>query len=400
MLFRPTNIARFSRQAQFEMKNNGVDHLYLLSNGLLLYVGQLVDDNTAILTLFNPKTKAKVAERIMVSRMARVIPLDDDSFLLKTEYDDKLHILSAKNLETRENLQETISNFDTCCHISNNRFLSIHEENKTDATQLTLMNHDCRKKQFNQKVSFPVLIKHKDTEISYTGDLIKLDNGQIAFKVLGHNTEYFTVFVFDKKYDNEFSLSHILRPKRYPSNGSCASGKVVALTNGRLLTYHSAGKHFQIWEGKNCVKEWSWSDEDIRCSVRLFSNWTNDVAALPDGDHLLVKMGVKLFLFNMATSQLQSVEIGKLEVFSFCIYPNGQTIINGKNKDYSKTTLLTIDFACIADYRKGISTSLSQAIGRDPGSIVNGYLGHDKLYARDETSNNSNGSMIRQCIIS
>lgn len=395
MFFRLKNIAPYRRQARFEMKHHGVRHLHALSNGLLLSIEGFHDDRITALTLFDPKTTTKVGERLIATDFARMIPLDDECFLLKTEYDDKLHILSAKNLETREDLQETISNFDTGCPISNNRFLSIHEQTKTNI-QLTLMSHDCETKQFNQEVSSPVLIKREVTVSPCAGDLIKLDNGQIAFKVLGHNTDYFTVFVFDKKVDGyEFSLSHSIHPKTSRRFGSCASGNIAALTKGRLLTYHDSGKHFQLWEGKNCVKEWNWITKDTRCEDILFK-----VAALPDGDHLLVLTRFKLFLFNMETVQIQTVNIGTLDIWSFCIYPNGQTIISATNQGYSKNILLAIDFASVADYRKSVRTLVSQAIGRDPGSIVNGYLGHDGLWVRDETPSNPKASKIEQCIIS
>src|SRR5205807_22209 len=117
----------------------------------------------------------------------------------------------------------------------------------------------------------------------------------------------------------------------------------------RLLTYHASGKHFQLWEGKNCVKEWNWISKDTRCEDILF-----EVAALPDSDHLLVLTRYKLFLFSMETMKIQPVKIGKLDVWNFCIYPNGQTIISATDKAYTKNILLAIDFASVADYRKGI----------------------------------------------
>jgi hypothetical protein len=204
------------------------------------------------------------------------------------------------------------------------------------------------------------------------------------------------VFVYDKKSGDEYeyTLSHVIHPKTSDRIGSCASGKIVALSKGRLLTYHDSGKHFQLWEGKNCVKEWDWVSTDTRCEDILF-----EVAPLPDGDHLLVHTRYKLFLFNIETMRIKPVKIEMLDIWHFCIYPNGQTIISATNKGYSKNILLAVDFAAVADYRNGIRTLVSQTIGRDPTSIVNGYLGHDGLWVRDETPSNPKASKIGQCVI-
>jgi len=218
----------------------GISHVYALSNGLLLSIESSHETKITTLTLFNPKTAKKIVERLIATYWAKAIPLDDNIFLLEIDHDDKLYILSSDNLEIREVLHENISNFGTGYPIGNNRFLSIHEQKNKKHTQLTLVSHNCKTKQFNQKVSHSFLIKHEGSEYTYTSDL------------------------------------------------------------------------------KKCTKN----------------------------------------------------------------------------------ILLAIDFSCVADYRKEVTTLLSQSIGRDPGSIVNGYLGHDGLWVKDETPSNPKASKIGQCIIS
>jgi hypothetical protein len=153
MFFRKKNIAPYRQQAKFEMKHDGISDVYVLSNGLFLSIKASHKDEITTLALFNPKTSTKAAERLFITHSVKMIPLDDECFLLQT-HDDKLHILSSKNLETLEDLQEMISKFDTTCPISNHRFLTIHEQIKTNV-QLTLASHDCKTKKFYQK---PVLL--------------------------------------------------------------------------------------------------------------------------------------------------------------------------------------------------------------------------------------------------
>lgn len=383
MFFRSKNLAPYRRHAKLEMKHYGIIHLHALPNGLLLGIQVFHDDGITSLTLFDTKTTKKIAEHIIDGHLAKIIPLDDDNFLLK-KHDNKLQILSSKNLEVIENLEETIDNFDTACLISNNRFVSIHEK-INENLQLTLLSHDCKTKQFNQKCGSSVLIKSVNTRSSNLGKIIKLDNDQIAFKVLGNDKNYFMVHVYEKKSDNEceYTLSYTIHPKtsrRIYSNSP--SGSIVALRKGRLLTYHDSGEYFQIWEGQNCVKEWNWITHNTQCADIQF-----EIGALPDNEHLLIKTRYKLFLLNIGTLEIKNIEVGKLDVWDFCIYPNGQTVISATNKNYNKNILLAVDFDCVANYRKGVSTLLSQRIGKDPGSIVNGYLGHENLWIRTEATN-------------
>lgn len=390
MFFR-SNTAHYRRQAQFEIKHNGANHLQPLSNGFLLNIEPCRDDHTTILRLFDPTSSTKIAERVITSYQARVLSWDKDSFLLQTDKNNKkLSILSSLNLETLSHYGGSYPDFYTNCLFDNGRLLSIWKQTTDVNTQVYIMSHDNKTNQFHL-ANLPIVIDGNNglpgfSPSSY-GDLIKLDNGQIVFSPLDRGS---MVFVCEKKQNCEhaFSLSHVIHPKTSYSLGFFSSGNMVALTQGRLLTYQGSGEHFQVWDGKDCVKEWSWSEENIQCSDKKFRNWTEKVVALPDGDHLLVKMGYKIFVFNMETRQLQKVEIGKLNVWDFCVYPNGQAVILGMDQRCTMTTLLCIDFACIADYRKNITTLLSETIGKDVSSIVNGYLDLDGAWSNDEVPSN------------
>ncbi len=382
MFFRSKNMAGNHLQATFEMKFDEVPRLHMLPNGFLLSITKLKNDNGTILRLFNPKTKVKVSERFFQACCnVTMLSCSKDHFLLDA---DNTYILSNEDL-----MQNTYSDKDVS-DLSVNYPITVKSNRVGDDVQIVLIGYDSTGKL--KEMSPPVLIKGHDAVRGYytpgVGEKpIKLDNGQIAFSVLGHNTDYFKVFVFDKNIEGEYaySLKHIIDPKTWPCNtDSRASGKMVALTKGRLLTYHQSGHHFQVWEGNHCIKEWNWSD--IK-GIQWVDHLTTCVTSLPDGDHLLMEMGhQKLFMFNIETQQIERVEIGNLDVWGVCVASNGQTIINAVNKTYTQSTLLAVDFTNIADYRKNITILLTQNIGKDMGSIVNGYLGYDEAWVKDEST--------------
>lgn len=392
MFFRSINTAPARQQMQIETKHNErLNFLYELSNGFILTMEfNCINLNTQ-LTLFNPKSKKMIAQRTLNARSAKMTLLDNESFLLQIEDDkgSRQLIINSKNLKTLQNLTTDIPDLNTGCSINNNRFLTVDVRVNNNNNQLTLMAHDYKTYQINQKVSAPLLIKKSDTvilgDIVYTSRPIMLDNRQIAIHVSGHSTDYFEVFVFDQKQEgeHEFVLNHIIQPKRYPVDNSCASGKIVALHNSQLLSYHSSGEFFQIWKDGQCVKEWSWRDTNI-VSDNEFSGPTSNIAAMPDGEHLLVLRNYQLFLFNIETYQVQSVKLKNTDVWDFCLCSNGQILVSGTSKDYSKNLVLAIDLDCISNYRKIITTVLSQHVRKDPASIINGYLGLDGLWTKDE----------------
>lgn len=317
-----------------------------MPDSTLLSIGNDRNKNSTIIELIDPIKHKKLREITLEDKYKFLCTFSDKQLLL---YDD--HAFSKKlfmfdyhtlNKEEFAGIKIDRSNW---VEIGNKKFASFSLPNyKNEALAFQIVTHDFNTNEFNQPASLPL---PKDKERGYGmsgGELIKLANGQFACQLLGHNTNYFKVFVFDKTDDAKypFKLAHILEPSRENSHESLASGHFVGLPNGDILTYHASGQNFEVWHDGECIDYWSWGSthqsyaqnnkDYIQCNDKTFNHgfWTNKILPMPDNEHLLcLVFGVKLFLFNMATGTMNAVKLGNIKPYDIDVFPNGQVIVRG-----------------------------------------------------------------------
>lgn len=125
----------------------------------------------------------------------------------------------------------------------------------------------------------------------------------------GHNTDEFRILIFEINIKtNQVNELGILKPKAQENgSGSPASGEIVVLSNGQLLTYHDCNDNVQIWDTETleCIKEWNWSDINKPAD---FTVWCLNIWSFPDSIHILVYQGNQMYLFNTDKLQLKQME--------------------------------------------------------------------------------------------
>lgn len=194
----------------------------------------------------------------------------------------------------------------------------------------------------------------------YIGDIFKISTNRFCCSIRGHNTDDFRVLIFDiDAKTNEVHEHGVIQPKaQFTGTSSSASGSVVALPNGQLLTYHEANDNLQIWDTNtlNCVKEWNWADIQ---KPEGFSLWLLKIKPFPDSLHLLVHRGEEIYFFNTDKLIMKQIELTH-EIDSIGkhhILPNGQVLAFMKYEDDDHVNIMQFDLPEIVKLRKIMTES-------------------------------------------
>ena len=195
-------------------------------------------------------------------------------------------------------------------------------------------------------------------------DINSLGNNRFCCHLRGHNTAEFKVLIFDIDPDtNAVEEIGLIEPKaQHEGSGSAASGTVMVLPNGNLLTYHDCHDNVQIWDSKTlkCILEWNWLDNLI---PGHFSIWCVEIKPFPDSVHLMVIQGENIYLFNMKKLEFSLVKFDtqvELELLSPPhILHDGQVIAFFRRGAFSQNTLniMHFDLPKIANCRKIMTES-------------------------------------------
>lgn len=355
-----------------------------LPNGLILSGGKIEKDNQIVnLELYDPINKTLVANRRLESRgHPRFLCMSKEWVLIKCEYSSYQYVVNSLTLQSDKKLEAELNtqklDFYDGVYLGGQQFATLSEYSQDT---YVIMIHDLSTMKFNQPASAILTFSKEASAGGHMLDFKKLPNGLFACRVKERNTSSFQVLLFKREPGATFEFTQIkaLHPKTERSSSGSASGSFIGLSDGRILTYHSSGKHFQIWQTDGqCVDEWSFH-KDVTCNDETFKRglWINDVASLPDGKHLLIQvLGEKLFLFNMKTRLIKPVDFGKLELtpWDMEVCSNGQVAVRMTHK-HKDTRLVYIDLKEMMAYRQEVTEQLySVGLSPDVNRLVTSYI--------------------------
>ncbi len=177
--------------------------------------------------------------------------------------------------------------------------------------------------------------------------VVSLGNGRFASHISGHNSKEFRVLLFEcalnpltQKF--EFQINHTITPDaQHLGIGSTASGTILALPNGHLLTYHEYHDGLQIWDTSNgeCIKSWNWSD------IRPNQNFASfiRITPFPDHKHLLIHKQDSLFIFNMNQLTLKQIKMNNINCSGqHHILPNGKLLTFHRHKEENELLKISL----------------------------------------------------------
>lgn len=181
-------------------------------------------------------------------------------------------------------------------------------------------------------------------------------------KFAGHSSDEFKVVVFDiDPVAFTIKVNGLIEPKELRGHDSCSTGRMIALPNGQLLTYHSAfdypEDHLQIWDTEKlvCLKEWNWRDisKPTNFDGRDFYS---QIKCLPDSKHLIMVSSNGIFLFKIETLTMKEINLGKPTVGKTPhILSNGQVLSFMKHNYDNILPVMQFDLKEMCDYRKNMS---------------------------------------------
>ncbi len=366
----------------------GSSRSYYLSNGNVLLIGpkdkQANQDDSMHLLLIDPiKGKALAECKYPDLKYSHrfVLSISPTEFILVNDYSNTL-ILNAHTLEKISEIPREDMRLDCrggMC-LDNQKFITISKCNDKGANndnKYILLTHDLQQKKYNQKVSLPIIVQDGE---SICAPLAKLHNKIFACQISGRHYDY-KMMLFERtpEAEVEFKQIEMITPEHARDSDYC-SKNFVPLPDGRLLTYHSAVyDYFQVWEGTRCVDKWSWWDKDIQCEDGSCKRgfWTSYVYPLPDSEHLLImSLGYKLFLFNMKTRIMKTVDLGKYEPWHVAVDDSGRVCVHANSNTMTSNKLLVLNLKEILNYRKDVTQCLDQDahLYKDVNQIVTGYL--------------------------
>jgi hypothetical protein len=384
---------------QFKCDHGLIGDMYYLTNGFIISIGEAPGGNKTKILLFDPVEKKCIAEKILDSLQPTIILLNQDSFLVKFS-DKKSCVLSSVSLDILEENRSAHSYY-TECALGNGRYAHVVDDdpNVRGPEGKKIIKTNSFQSLLSIKASLPIVLEDdRPTTTSYASNLTLLANGKYVFKVLGHNSSYFKLFLLERDMqatEIEFKQLGIIAPRRARSSDSTASGSFVPLPDGRLLTYHLTGNHFQVWEGTTCVDRWNWDDVEIKCDDKSHKEGflTRDVLSMPDGEHLLIRSDKRIFLFNMKTRNMRAVDIGELTPWCTpLVNLNGEVVIRGQAKN-KEVMLLSIDLQEMKAYREQVTECLDKTANlyEVMNKMVTDYLAPNLLWAHPKAKNSAKG---------
>lgn len=398
-----TNATKPSTLMQKTCQHDLISNMIHLPNGLMLSGGEVKANNNKVnLELYDPIKKTKIASRQLESQgFPRFLCMSNEWTLIRCEDSGYQYVVNSSTLESDKKLEAELNKqklhfydgayveaqqFATLCHLDS----TSDPTNLADRDKYVVMMHDLSTLKFNQPAS-NILTLPKDASSAGTGQMANfksLSNGLFACQVVGHNTSCFQILVFkreQKEPGSPIQFTHIntLHPKTETSSQSRASGHFISLSDGKILTYHASGKHFQVWQadgdGRQCVDEWSWHEKGVTCNDPIFERgfWTDKIVSLPDGKHLLFQVqNEKLFLFNMETRVVKPVELDRPELRPWDIElgENGQVGVRMTYDRFRDTRLVCIDFQEMIAYRQAVKDQLdTTGMCRDVNKLITDY---------------------------
>lgn len=180
------------------------------------------------------------------------------------------------------------------------------------------------------------LFTHPKNTTSDMGAIGSLGKSRYFCHIRGHETGEFGILIFEiikiNKENNIYHLkeSGLIEPKAHPGSGR-ASGEIIVLPNGYLLTYHECHHEVQIWDTNTltCIKEWNWID--IAKPDEMTQNFSVrycQISPFPDAIHLLILVENKFYLFNIENLTLKNIPMAGLK--KYCnrhhLLSNGQVL--------------------------------------------------------------------------
>ncbi len=385
---------------QQPLQSDAVSNLMTLPNGLILSGGTLRELNDPVnLVLYDPINKTQVASRRLEScGYPRFICMSNEWILIKCDYSDYQYVVNASTLQSDKTLEAELNihklDFYNGVYLGKQQFatLSCADKDNRFGGPYVIMVHDLSTMTFNQPASSILTVPEEASAagIGSIGAFKELPNGLFACQVYGHNTSCFQVLLFKRDPGSPIRFTHIdtLYPEVQRSSSSAASGHFVGLSDGRILTYHESGNHFQIWQDGKCVDQWSWHN-DVTCDDATFKNgfWTHNVIPLPDGEHLIIHpLGEKLFLFNIKNRVMKPVDLEDLALraWNVKVCPNGQVALIMSDKQ-NQSKFLHIDLKEMIHYRQEVTNQLdSVGLYPDVNKLVTSYISNTSSITTEE----------------
>lgn len=268
-------------------------------------------------------------------------------FLLSREDEHEILTFRIENLEVQSSFKW--SNYNYINPINEEYFFTINNINpRTIRGPFELKFYRWERHQPILMQQIP--LNHGPHNSGSMSSVVSLGNGRFASHICGHNSKEFKVLIFEcalnplnQKF--EIQINHIITPEaQHFGSGSTASGTILALPNGHLLTYHEHHDGLQIWDTGNgeCLKTWNWSD------IRPKQNFASfiKITPFPDHKHLLIHKQDSLFIFNMEQLTLKQIKISHLNCFgAHHVLPNGKLLTFHRHKgenELLKISLLDI----------------------------------------------------------
>lgn len=363
-----------------------------LPNGLILSGGEVIKDHNifVILELYDPIKKIQVASRRLEEQCySKILCLSKELIWIKCDF-GKQYVMNSSTLQSDEQLEAEFNvhqvDFDSNIYLGELQFAT---RSSTDDGDHVLVVHDFSKMKFNQPASI-ILMPTEDASRSIIRNMIAftaLPNGLFACEVTGGKRSDFQILLFKKEPGPTLQFTQIstLYPNRQKTSDIIARDRFIALTDGRILTYHPSENHFQVWQADGqCVDEWTWH-KDVTCNDTTFKPgfWTHDVIPLPDGEHLLVQTSKKelfsfkenLFLFNMRNRVVKPVDFNVGNSPHITMLKNAQIAVQTFSWFQNNTHLVCIDFNEMIAYRKEITKQLSSVgLYSDVNKLVTNYI--------------------------
>ncbi|MHB1948702.1 MAG: hypothetical protein ACYCQI_11395 [Gammaproteobacteria bacterium] len=392
--FFSTNKAKHSILMQQPCRQGWISDMKVLPNGLILSWTSIKALN---LELYDPVKKIKVAScHIAVKGISYLVCMSRERLLFCNKKEGVLYVFNSYTLERDEKLEEILKtqkmDFEAGIYLGEQQFITkskrIYGENSL------VSSHDLSTMKFYQPVSMGWPCKKSS--------LKDLENGLFACQLGYYDDKIrYHIGLFKRKSGPNIEFTQIgsLYPNKQDSGFGYEAGHFIGLPDGKVLTYHEAGDHFQVWQSDGkCVDEWTWH-KDIICDDNVFRQdfLNRDVAPLPDNEHLLILADThhhtyihKLFLFNMKTRVIKPVEFNGLDPWRMKVLANGQVAVHMMDKN-KKNHMLCIDFAEMLAYRKGVTAHLNTYLSPDVNRLVTSYISDPSPWVVDEEKKPNKG---------
>lgn len=262
--------------------------------------------------------------------------MDPNTFLLSKDQGYQLIKLKIDSLK----IISTIAwSSDNEIHpLSEEYFFAINRVNHLLGSpfELKFYQWDQNKPILKQRISF----YQSDTDCGLRS-IQSLGNGRFAAHIYGYNSNEFRVLIFEctvNPVSNMFrtQVCHNITPAEQGfESGSAASGEILALPNGHLLTYHKHHDGLQIWNTTSgeCIKQWYWKNIKHKKNFASFIK----ITSFPDQKNLLIHRKDSLYIFNMNVMTIKRITIKNLHCLGqHHILPNSNLLAfhNFKEKGY------------------------------------------------------------------